>query len=126
MRTSLLVAALAVAFGVGGYQVLAQESSPRSSPSLAARYACPMKCEGDKTYEQPGRCPVCGMKLKVIESSAVRLMMTLVNPAEKDIKPQTPVTLRLRLVPPTKESHAQDPSPLAERGYTSSQSEMTS
>lgn len=27
------------------------------------RYYCPMKCEGDKTYPEPGRCPVCGMYL---------------------------------------------------------------
>jgi Cu2+-exporting ATPase len=27
-------------------------------------YACPMHCEGDKTYDEPGDCPVCGMHLK--------------------------------------------------------------
>ncbi|MEJ5963319.1 heavy metal translocating P-type ATPase [Pedobacter immunditicola] len=26
-------------------------------------YECPMHCEGDKTYNQPGNCPVCGMDL---------------------------------------------------------------
>lgn len=26
-------------------------------------YACPMKCEGEKTYEEPGSCPKCGMEL---------------------------------------------------------------
>jgi Cu2+-exporting ATPase len=26
-------------------------------------YYCPMHCEGDKTYPEPGRCPVCGMNL---------------------------------------------------------------
>jgi len=26
-------------------------------------YYCPMKCEDDKTYPEPGRCPVCNMKL---------------------------------------------------------------
>lgn len=26
-------------------------------------YYCPMHCEGDKTYNQPGDCPVCGMDL---------------------------------------------------------------
>ncbi|HKJ41736.1 MAG TPA: heavy metal-binding domain-containing protein [Sunxiuqinia sp.] len=26
-------------------------------------YQCPMKCEGDKTYDAPGKCPVCGMYL---------------------------------------------------------------
>lgn len=32
----------------------------------AAVYQCPMKCEGDKTYDQPGTCPVCSMDLKQI------------------------------------------------------------
>ena len=27
------------------------------------RYQCPMKCEGEKTYDAPGVCPVCNMKL---------------------------------------------------------------
>ena len=27
-------------------------------------YQCPMKCEGDKTYNNPGNCPECKMKLK--------------------------------------------------------------
>ncbi len=27
------------------------------------KYACPMKCEGDRTYDHPGNCPVCNMKL---------------------------------------------------------------
>jgi len=27
-------------------------------------YSCPMKCEGDKTYDKPGKCPKCGMNLK--------------------------------------------------------------
>lgn len=26
-------------------------------------FYCPMHCEGDKTYEKPGDCPVCGMDL---------------------------------------------------------------
>lgn len=26
-------------------------------------FYCPMHCEGDKTYEEPGDCPVCGMDL---------------------------------------------------------------
>lgn len=26
-------------------------------------FYCPMKCEGDKVYDQPGRCPVCNMYL---------------------------------------------------------------
>ncbi len=29
----------------------------------AARFYCPMHCEGDKTYDKAGDCPVCGMDL---------------------------------------------------------------
>lgn len=27
------------------------------------KYYCPMKCEGNKTYDAPGTCPVCNMHL---------------------------------------------------------------
>jgi Heavy metal binding domain len=33
----------------------------------ASLYQCPMQCEGDKTYDKPGKCPVCGMDLKQVE-----------------------------------------------------------
>ncbi len=33
-------------------------------------YYCPMHCEGDKTYEKPGDCPVCGMHLNKEESAS--------------------------------------------------------
>lgn len=36
-------------------------SKPRSSGSGV--YYCPMHCEGDKTYDEFGHCPVCGMDL---------------------------------------------------------------
>ena len=29
-------------------------------------YQCPMKCEGDKTYDKAGKCPTCNMNLKAI------------------------------------------------------------
>ncbi len=33
-------------------------------------YYCPMRCEGDKTYNEPGDCPVCGMHLvKVVKAA---------------------------------------------------------
>lgn len=32
----------------------------------AAVYQCPMKCEGDKTHTEEGRCPVCKMYLKEV------------------------------------------------------------
>ena len=32
-------------------------------------YECPMKCEGDKTYDNPGKCPKCEMDLVKVEPS---------------------------------------------------------
>lgn len=40
------------------------ENAPAVSIPAAPKYFCPMKCEGEKTYDQPGRCPVCNMTLK--------------------------------------------------------------
>ncbi|MDA0194035.1 MAG: copper-translocating P-type ATPase [Bacteroidetes bacterium] len=34
----------------------------------AGKYYCPMQCEGTKTYNEPGNCPVCGMHLVKQES----------------------------------------------------------
>ncbi len=35
-------------------------------------YYCPMHCEGDKTYDKPGDCPVCGMNLEKVPSAAAQ------------------------------------------------------
>ena len=34
-----------------------------SSEKGTGVFYCPMHCEGDKTYDEPGDCPVCGMDL---------------------------------------------------------------
>lgn len=31
-------------------------------------YQCPMKCEGEKTYDKPGKCPKCGMDIQDVKS----------------------------------------------------------
>lgn len=36
----------------------------RKEVTAAASFSCPMKCEGDKTYDKPGQCPKCNMDLK--------------------------------------------------------------
>ena len=30
-------------------------------------YQCPMKCEGDKTYAEMGKCPECDMNLVLVK-----------------------------------------------------------
>ncbi len=34
-----------------------------------ASFYCPMKCEGEKTYEEKGSCPTCGMDLVEVEGN---------------------------------------------------------
>lgn len=37
--------------------------TPSEKSNAGDQYYCPMLCEGGKKYSQPGKCPVCGMKL---------------------------------------------------------------
>ena len=43
-----------------------QENKVQSGSAI--KYSCPMKCEGLKTYDQPGNCPVCNMKLVPVDT----------------------------------------------------------
>jgi Cu+-exporting ATPase len=36
------------------------------------KYYCPMHCEGDKTYDKSGQCPVCGMNLEKLPSLSLK------------------------------------------------------
>ncbi len=40
-----------------------QKTVTKETVTGNTEYYCPMHCEGDKTYDQPGDCPVCGMDL---------------------------------------------------------------
>lgn len=40
-----------------------EEAHSHEHEATAAAFYCPMECEGDKTYEVAGSCPVCGMDL---------------------------------------------------------------
>lgn len=45
----------------------AREELPAKTEFVATKeYACPMQCEGEKTYTKAGKCPVCKMNLKEI------------------------------------------------------------
>lgn len=35
-------------------------------------YICSMRCEGEKTYPKPGNCPVCKMKLQLVEEELIQ------------------------------------------------------
>lgn len=44
-----------------------KDDSSKSSDETVL-YECPMHCEGDKTYDEPGSCPVCKMDLVPVTS----------------------------------------------------------
>ena len=46
-------------------QTIVRDSEPTGNN---AKYFCPMHCEGDKTYDKSGRCPVCNMHLKPVSN----------------------------------------------------------
>ncbi len=48
------------------------QSNATSNKNLKGEYYCPMHCEGDKTYEKPSDCPVCGMHLVKAPSAPSR------------------------------------------------------
>lgn len=45
------------------------KSNASTEQTANAKYQCPMKCEGDKTYDKPGKCPVCNMDLKKLDDT---------------------------------------------------------
>ena len=42
-----------------------------SNNEIASVYQCPMKCEGDKTFDKPGSCSVCNMDLQPIDINSI-------------------------------------------------------
>ncbi len=46
-------------------EIPSKESSKKETPVQDGNgiFYCPMHCEGEKTYDKPGSCPVCGMDL---------------------------------------------------------------
>jgi len=45
-------------------KIMKTTSENRSADKV---YQCPMKCEGNKTYNSAGNCPVCNMKLVPVQ-----------------------------------------------------------
>ena len=64
-------------------------------------YYCPMHCEGDKTYDAPGDCPVCGMHLQKEESrtSSGTIYTCPMHPEVKQDHPGSCPKCGMNLVP---------------------------
>jgi len=66
----VIVLALAVTSSVGSGCRGAGEQGDAGTVA----YACPMRCEEDKTYDHPGSCPVCGMELVEVRADGTFAM----------------------------------------------------
>lgn len=66
--------------------------APASQAKRGGNYFCPMQCEGDKTYNKPGDCPVCGMHL-IAEAKSTE--QDEEDPAYKDMKKRFWIALAL-------------------------------
>jgi len=67
----------------------------------SGKYYCPMRCEGEKVYDEPGDCPVCGMHLKKEESSesSTRVYTCPMHPEVKQNGPGSCPKCGMDLVP---------------------------
>ena len=54
-----------------------------TSGNKGATYYCPMHCEGEKTYDKPGNCPVCGMDL--VEQPSMKKAVQYTCPMHPEI-----------------------------------------
>ena len=59
-----------------------KENLPKANGTVT--FYCPMHCEGDKTYDKPGDCPVCGMDL-VEEKSLASVSTQFTCPMHPEI-----------------------------------------
>ena len=70
---------------------------------IQGNYYCPMHCEDDKTYDQPGDCPVCGMHLKkaetVTDSGTGTVYTCSMHPEVKKNKPGSCPICGMDLIP---------------------------
>jgi hypothetical protein len=48
-------------------QATQKATQKATQESKKEEYACPMKCEGKKTYSKKGKCPACTMDLKIVK-----------------------------------------------------------
>ncbi|WP_209403686.1 heavy metal translocating P-type ATPase [Pseudozobellia sp. WGM2] len=47
----------------GKHNYTSEQKPKKPKGKGTGTFYCPMHCDGDKTYDQPGDCPVCGMDL---------------------------------------------------------------
>ncbi len=68
MKTKILIAVLSI--GLFTMSTVKAQEKPKMKVEQMEKgaFACPMQCEGEKTYNKTGSCPKCKMDLKKVEN----------------------------------------------------------
>ena len=68
MKKLIISSVIAIAFlaSCGGDADKAKSDSVNANVSKA-KYQCPMKCEGEKTFATAGKCSMCQMDMKEVK-----------------------------------------------------------
>lgn len=67
-----------------------KKAEKRAIQSSSGTYYCPMQCEGDKTYDKPGDCPVCGMDLVPEIKATSRVISKYTCPMHPEVESDVP------------------------------------
>jgi Heavy metal binding domain len=51
-------------------EVQENHAADKADMAMNDKYQCTMDCEKGKTYDKPGKCPVCNMDMKKVEKKA--------------------------------------------------------
>ena len=66
MKSILFAAIMLFLAACGGNTDKTQKAATEATATAEKKYACPMQCEGEKTYAEAGKCPVCKMDLQEV------------------------------------------------------------
>lgn len=93
-------------------EVQRTEVKDEKSATPTGRYYCPMRCEGDKMYDEPGDCPVCGMDLvkEVVKDKSPSIYTCPMHPEVEQEGPGTCPKCGMDLVPRTPDAEPQEKS----------------
>lgn len=69
MKTKILIAVLSIGLFTMSTAKAQEKAKMKVEQTEKVAYACPMQCEGEKTYEKTGSCPTCKMDLQKVENS---------------------------------------------------------
>ena len=59
---------LSITIAAFSFSAVHAKATPNIAIADTVGYRCPMKCEGEKTYDKAGKCPVCNMKLSKLKA----------------------------------------------------------